>query len=146
MEKFTKNGAVTEGRKINVCFWQFFQVYHTVPAVKMIIFLIHIVLLPLLKIWTCKMVSHLSCSIFIMRRGLKSDGHGNGGTLINGNGGTHYPLSTFRQPLLSSGVELRQKIYLSDGQVDLQNHLSVMKSTCPTQEINKIKRLFNVAP
>ena len=25
-----------------------------------------------------------------MRRGLKSDGHGNGGTLINGNGGTHY--------------------------------------------------------
>ena len=34
-----------------------------------------------------------------MRRGLKSDGHGNGGTLINGNGGTlingnggtHYP-------------------------------------------------------
>ena len=24
---------------------------------------------------------------------LKSDGHGNGGTLINGNGGTHYHLS-----------------------------------------------------
>ena len=24
--------------------------------------------------------------------GLKSDGHGNGGTLINGNGGTHYHL------------------------------------------------------
>ena len=45
-----------------------------------------------------------------------------------------------------SGVELHQKIYLSDGQVDLQNHLSVMKSTCPTQENNKIKRLFNVAP
>ena len=45
-----------------------------------------------------------------------------------------------------SGVEFRQKIYLSDGQVDLQNHLSVMKSTCPTQENHKIKRLFNVAP
>ena len=44
------------------------------------------------------------------------------------------------------GVEFRQKIYLSDGQVDLQNHLSVMKSTCPTQENHKIKRLFNVAP
>ena len=35
------------------------------------------------------MVSHLCCSIF-MGLGLKSDGHGNGGTLINGNGGTHY--------------------------------------------------------
>ena len=47
-----------------------------------------------------------------------------------------------------AGVEFRQKIYLSDGQVDLQNHLSVMKSTCPTQENHKIKRLFNfyVAP
>ena len=45
-----------------------------------------------------------------------------------------------------SGVEFRQKIYLSDGQVDLQNHLSVMKSTCPTQENHKMKRLFNVAP
>ena len=33
------------------------------------------------------MVSHLCCSIF-MGLGLKSDGHGNGGTLINGNGGT----------------------------------------------------------
>ena len=32
---------------------------------------------------------------------------------------------------LLSGVEFRQKIYLSDGQVDLQNHLSVCKSTCP---------------
>ena len=47
---------------------------------------------------------------------------------------------------MSPGVEFRQKIYLSDGQVDLQNHLSVMKSTCPTQENHKIKRLFNVAP
>ena len=37
------------------------------------------------------------CSIF-MGLGLKSDGHGNGGTLINGNGGTHYDLSKFRQP------------------------------------------------
>ena len=45
-----------------------------------------------------------------------------------------------------AGVEFRQKIYLSDGQVDLQNHLSEMKSTCPTQENHKIKRLFNVAP
>ena len=44
-----------------------------------------------------------------MRRGLKSDGHGNGGTLINGNGGTlingngetHYPFCIFRQPLSS---------------------------------------------
>ena len=45
-----------------------------------------------------------------------------------------------------TGVEFRQKIYLSDGQVDLQNHLSVMKSTCPTQKNHKIKRLFNVAP
>ena len=45
-----------------------------------------------------------------------------------------------------AGVEFRQSIYLSDGQVDLQNHLSVMKSTCPTQENHKIKRLFNVAP
>ena len=44
------------------------------------------------------------------------------------------------------GVEFRQKIYLSDGQVDLQNHLSIMKFTCPTQENHKIKRLFNVAP
>ena len=35
------------------------------------------------------------------------------------------------------GLEFRQKIYLSDGQVDLQNHLSVMKSTCPTQENQK---------
>ena len=33
------------------------------------------------------MVSHLCCSLF-MGLGLKSDGHGNGGTLINGNGGT----------------------------------------------------------
>ena len=33
-----------------------------------------------------------------------------------------------------AGLEFRQKIYLSDGQVDLQNHLSVMKSTCPTQK------------
>ena len=40
-----------------------------------------------------------------------------------------------------SGVEFRQKIYLSDGQVDLQNHLSVMKSTCPTHENHKIKRV-----
>ena len=47
---------------------------------------------------------------------------------------------------ITPGVEFRQKIYLSDGQVDLQNHLSVMKSTCPTQENHKIKRLFNVAP
>ncbi len=46
----------------------------------------------------------------------------------------------------TTGVEFRQKIYLSDGQVDLENHLSVMKSTCPTQENHKIKRLFNVAP
>ena len=45
-----------------------------------------------------------------------------------------------------SGLEFRQKIYLSDGQVDLQNHLSVMKSTCPTQKNHKIKRIFNVAP
>ena len=45
--------------------------YHTVAEAKMI------------------MVSHLCCSIF-MGLGLKSDGHGNGGTLINGNGGTHY--------------------------------------------------------
>ena len=43
------------------------------------------------------MVSHLCCSIF-KGLGLKSDGHGNGGTLINGNGGTHYHLSKFRQP------------------------------------------------
>ena len=43
------------------------------------------------------MVSPLCCSIF-MGLGLKSDGHGNGGTLINGNGGTHYDLSKFRQP------------------------------------------------
>ena len=47
---------------------------------------------------------------------------------------------------IPSGLEFRQKIYLSDGQVDLQNHLSVMKSTCPTQKNHKIKRLFNVAP
>ena len=38
----------------------------------------------------------------------------------------------------NTGLEFRQKIYLSDGQVDLQNHLSVMKSTCPTQENQKI--------
>ena len=43
------------------------------------------------------MVNHLCYSIF-MGLGLKSDGHGNGGTLINGNGGTHYDLSKFRQP------------------------------------------------
>ena len=43
------------------------------------------------------MVSPLCCSIF-MGLGLNSDGHGNGGTLINGNGGTHYDLSKFRQP------------------------------------------------
>ena len=44
------------------------------------------------------MVSPLCRSIF-MGLGLKSDGHGNGGTLINGNGGTHYDLSIkFRQP------------------------------------------------
>ena len=43
------------------------------------------------------MVSPLCCSIF-MGLGLKSDGHGNGGTLINGNGGTHYDLSKFWQP------------------------------------------------
>ena len=42
------------------------------------------------------MVSRLCCSIFI-GLGLKSDGHGNGGTLTNGNGGTHYDLSKFRQ-------------------------------------------------
>ena len=30
---------------------------------------------------------------------LKSDGNGNGGTFINGNGGTHYHLCKFRQPL-----------------------------------------------
>ena len=53
---------------------------------------------------------------------------------------THCPL------YIIAGLEFRQKIYLSDGQVDLQNHLSVMKSTCPTQEYHKIKRLFNVAP
>ena len=47
---------------------------------------------------------------------------------------------------MMAGVEFRQKIYLSDRQVDLQNQLSVMKSTCPTQENHKIKRLFNVAP
>ena len=40
------------------------------------------------------MVSPLCCSIF-MGLGLKSDGHGNGGTC---NGGTHYDLSKFRQP------------------------------------------------
>ena len=51
-----------------------------------------------------------------------------------------------RQVHALSGVEFLQKIYLSDGQVDLQNHLSVIKSTCPTQENHKIKRLFNVAP
>ena len=34
-----------------------------------------------------------------MGLGLKSDGHGNGGTLTNGNGGTHYHLSKFRQAL-----------------------------------------------
>ena len=33
-----------------------------------------------------------------------------------------------------TGPEFRQQIYLSDGQVDLQNYLSVMKSTCPTQK------------
>ena len=33
-----------------------------------------------------------------MGLGLKSDGHGNGGALINGNGGTHDHLSKFRQP------------------------------------------------
>ena len=33
-----------------------------------------------------------------MGLGLKSDGHGNGGTSINGNGGTYYHLSKFRQP------------------------------------------------
>ena len=48
--------------------------------------------------------------------------------------------------LMYTGVEFRQKIYLSDGQVDFQNRLSVMKSTCPTQANHKIKRLFNVAP
>ena len=46
------------------------------------------------------MVSPLCCSIFL-RLGLKSDGHGNGGALINGNGGTHYDLSKFRQPSYS---------------------------------------------
>ena len=51
------------------------------------------------------MVSPLCCSIF-MGLGLKSDGHGNGGTLINGNGGTHYDLSKFRQGCL------HQLIYL----------------------------------
>ena len=30
---------------------------------------------------------------FNFLKDLKSDGHGNGGTLINGNGGTHYHLS-----------------------------------------------------
>ena len=39
------------------------------------------------------MLSHLCCSI-CMGLGLKSDGHGIGGTLLNGNGGTHYHLST----------------------------------------------------
>ena len=29
----------------------------------------------------------------VFLKDLKSDGHGNGGTLINGNGGTHYHLS-----------------------------------------------------
>ena len=42
-------------------------------------------------------------------------------------------LSSFYIDVYISGLEFRQKIYLSDGQVDLQNHLSVMKSTCPTQ-------------
>ena len=41
---------------------------------------------------------------------------------------------------------ISSKIYLSDGQVDLQNHFSVMKSTCPTQQNHKNERLFNVAP
>ena len=68
---------------------------------------------------------------------------------------TSYCLSNRKRCVMSNsaeitymltGVEFRQKIYLSDGQVDLQNHLSVMKSTCPTQENHKIKRLFNVAP
>ena len=36
-----------------------------------------------------------------------------------------------RNSFYHSGFEFRQKIYLSDGQVDLQNHFSVMKSTCP---------------
>ena len=56
------------------------------------------------------------------------------------------PVSTVPNTGRSPGVEFRQKIYLSNGQVDLQNHLSVMKSTCPTKEKHKIKRLFNVAP
>ena len=36
--------------------------------------------------------------------------------------------------VMYAGLEFCHKIYLSDGQVDLQNHLSVMNSTCPTQK------------
>ena len=55
-------------------------------------------------------------------------------------------LTYFRAEFEMSGLEFRQKIYLSNGQVVLYIHLSVMESTCPTQENYKIKRLFNVAP
>ncbi len=53
-----------------------------------------------------------------------------------------HSLSLSESWVQEAGLEFRQNIYLSDGQVDLQNHLSVMKSTCPTQENHKFKRLF----
>ena len=47
-----------------------------------------------------KIVKRLIQDYYSIVIGLKSDGHGNGGTLINGNGGTHYRLSIHcKQPL-----------------------------------------------
>ena len=43
-----------------------------------------------------------------------------------------------------AGLEFRQKIHLSDGQVDLQNHLSVMKSTCPTKRSNNCVAMLRI--
>ena len=48
-----------------------------------------------------------------MGLGLKSDGHGNGGTLVTGNGGTHNHLSKFRQPLYIYTDCLHKFIYLN---------------------------------
>ena len=36
-----------------------------------------------------------------------------------------------------AGLEFRQKIHLSNGQADYQNHLSELKSTCPAPKKNK---------
>ena len=57
-----------------------------------------------------------------------------------------FRLNTLNRIANFTGVEFRQKISLSDGQVDLQNHLSVMKSTCPTQKIIKLNVYLMLRP